>query len=62
MLNTVRELNLTTKNWSSLPPMPQARQGMGVAVIGNDIYAIGGAAQTGHHDSTNIVQVLRLHR
>jgi hypothetical protein len=42
--------------------MPQARQGMGVAVIGNEIYAIDGAAQPGHHAPTRTVQVLRLHR
>jgi non-specific serine/threonine protein kinase len=61
VLNTVRELNLTTKKWSSLPPLLSARHGMGVAVIGNTIYVIGGAAQTGHNDSTKLVQVLTLH-
>ena len=29
---------------------------MGVAVIGNTLYAIDGAAEPGHHGSTNIMQ------
>jgi hypothetical protein len=35
---------------------------MGVAVIGNTIYAIDGASQPGHNGSTRTLQVLSFHR
>ena len=58
VFNTVRALNLTTRAWSSLPNMPFARHGMGVAVIGNSLYAVNGAAQPGHNGSTKTMQIL----
>ena len=60
VFNTVRALNLTTRAWSSLPNMPLARHGMGVAVIGNSLYAVNGAAQPGHNASTKTMQILTL--
>jgi non-specific serine/threonine protein kinase len=56
---TVRAYNLATKTWSTLPNMAQPRHGMGVAVVGNTIYAIDGAKLPGHAGSTGTVQLLR---
>jgi N-acetylneuraminic acid mutarotase len=61
VFSTVQELNLATKTWASLPNLPKARHGMGVAVIGTTIYAVDGAAQTGHNASSPTVQALTLH-
>src|SRR5436190_7370866 len=36
-----------TDTWTSLAPMPTARDGLGAAVVGNAIYAIGGRPETG---------------
>ena len=33
--------------WESLTPMPTARHGLGAAVLGNDIYVVGGGPQPG---------------
>ena len=55
-------LNLATKTWSTLPSLAQPRHGMGVAVIGNTLYAIDGASQPGHKGSTHIMQAIRFHR
>jgi hypothetical protein len=61
VFNTVRALNLTTKIWSDLPNLLFARHGMGVAVIGNTIYVVNGAALPGHSGPTKTVQVLTMH-
>jgi N-acetylneuraminic acid mutarotase len=36
----------STNTWKSLAPMPTARDGLGAAVVGDSIYAIGGRSQT----------------
>ena len=56
VFSTVRAYNLATKTWSTLPSMAQARHGMGVAVVGNTIYAIDGAHLPGHDGSTRTLQ------
>jgi N-acetylneuraminic acid mutarotase len=56
VFNTTRSYNLAAKTWSTLPSLRDARHGMGVAVIGNTIYAIDGASQPGHAGSTNTLQ------
>ena len=56
---TVRAYNLASRTWSTLPNMAQPRHGMGVAVVGNTIYAIDGAKLPGHAGSTGTVQLLR---
>jgi N-acetylneuraminic acid mutarotase len=61
VFNTVRAYNLAAKTWSTLPNLAQARHGMGVAVIGNTIYAIDGASLPGHNGSTSTTQLLRFH-
>ena len=56
---TVQAYDLTTTNWStSLPALPEGRHGLAVAAIGTTLYAINGAAQAGHHGSTNTVEAL----
>ena len=53
--------DLTTTNWTtSLPDLPEGRHGLAVAAIGTTLYAIDGAAQAGHHGSTNTVEALIL--
>ena len=47
VFRTVRAYNLATKAWSTLPNLAEARHGMGVAVIGNTIYAIDGQPRPG---------------
>jgi hypothetical protein len=61
VFSTVRAYNLASKTWSTLPSLAEARHGMGVAVIGNTIYAIDGASQPGHNGSTSTLQILRFH-
>lgn len=56
---TVYAYDLTTTNWAtSLPALPEGRHGLAVAAIGTTLYAINGAAQAGHHGSTNTVEAL----
>lgn len=38
----VEEYNPVTNKWRSLAPMPTARHGLGAAVLGERIYAVGG--------------------
>jgi non-specific serine/threonine protein kinase len=56
VFGTTRAYDLASKTWSTLPSLHDARHGMGVAVIGNTIYAIDGASQSGHAGSTNTLQ------
>src|SRR5215468_1301832 len=56
VFGTTRAYDLAAKTWSTLPSLHDARHGMGVAVIGNTIYAIDGASQPGHAGSTNTLQ------
>jgi N-acetylneuraminic acid mutarotase len=37
----------SSETWTSLAPLPNGRNGLGAAVIGNSIYAIGGRPETG---------------
>jgi non-specific serine/threonine protein kinase len=59
VFGTTRSYDLASKRWSTLPSLHDARHGMGVAVIGDTIYAIDGASQPGHAGSTRTVQLLR---
>jgi hypothetical protein len=61
VFSTVRAYDLATKNWRTMPSLAEPRHGMGVAVIGNTIYAIDGASQPGHSGSTRTLQLLRFH-
>jgi non-specific serine/threonine protein kinase len=61
VFGAVRAYNLAAKTWSTLPNMAAPRHGMGVAVIGNTIYAVDGAALPGHAGSTRTLQLLRFH-
>ena len=58
VFGTVRAYDLTTSVWSKLPNLAVARHGLAVAAIGNTLYAIDGAAETGHNASTRTVQIL----
>ena len=60
VFSTVRAYNLTTKTWSTLPPLPQPRTGLGVVYYNNILYAVDGASQPGHVASTNTLQILRV--
>ena len=42
MLNTAEVFDPATGKWSALPPMGTQRQGLGVAALGEKLYAIGG--------------------
>jgi N-acetylneuraminic acid mutarotase len=61
VFGTVRAYDLTTSTWSNLPNLAVARHGLAVAAIGNTLYAIDGAAKTGHNASTPTVQILTFH-
>ena len=60
VFSTVRAYNLTAKKWSTLPSLPQARTGLGVAYYNNILYAVDGASRPGHVASTNTLQFLRV--
>ena len=62
VFNTVRAYNLATKTWSTLPPLPAARTGLGVIAYRNILYALDGAAKPGHIATRNNVQILHFHR
>jgi N-acetylneuraminic acid mutarotase len=36
-----------TETWTTLAPLPKGRDGLGAAVVGNSIYAVGGRPETG---------------
>jgi N-acetylneuraminic acid mutarotase len=61
VFSTVWAYNLATGTWSSLPNLAEPRHGLAVAAIGNTLYAIDGASQTGHNASTPTVQTLTFH-
>ena len=62
MFNTVQAYDLTTKTWSALPPLPEARTGMGLVTFRNILYSLDGAAKPGHIASTNTVQILSFNK
>jgi hypothetical protein len=62
VFKTTRAYNLATKKWSTLQDLPVARHGVGVAVLGQTIYAIDGAAEPGHDGSTSTMEKLRFRR
>ncbi len=62
VFGTVRAYDLATKTWSTLPSLAQPRHGMGVAAIGNTIYAIDGASLPSHTGSTRTLQILRFNK
>ena len=49
----VPALNLTENSWNTKTPMKQARDGLGVVVVDNKIYAIGGVGTMGAYVGTN---------
>jgi len=57
---TVRAFDLTspTATWTTLPLLNQGRHGLGVAAIGNTLYAIAGSTRAGHTASTRTVGAL----
>ena len=61
VFGTVRAYDLTTSAWSKLPNLAVPRHGLAVAAIGNTLYAIDGAAETGHNASTRTIQILTFH-
>lgn len=48
---TARCLSLEKKNWSDLPPLPQARSSHGAALIGSTVYVVGGWTLSGKPES-----------
>jgi non-specific serine/threonine protein kinase len=58
VFNTAWAYDLASSTWSSLPHLAAPRHGLAVAAIGNTLYAIDGASQTGHNASTPTVQTL----
>ena len=58
VFNTVRAYNLTSQDLVHPAEPGRPRHGLGVAAIGNTLYAIDGAAQPGHTASTSTVQTL----
>ena len=61
VFSTVWAYNPATSTWSSLPNLAEPRHGLGLAAIGNTLYAIDGASQTGHNASTPTLQILTFH-
>lgn len=47
LLGDVDAYNVATDTWTTLAPMPTPRAGLGAAVVGNAIYAIGGRLSAG---------------
>jgi serine/threonine protein kinase len=62
VFRTARSYNLATKKWSTLEDLPVSRHGMGVAVLGQTIYAIDGASEPGHDGSTSTMEKLRFRK
>jgi serine/threonine protein kinase/N-acetylneuraminic acid mutarotase len=56
--DAVQAFDVQSKRWSQLPALPAARHGAAVAVLGDSLYAIGGAAAAGHVQATDTVSVL----
>ena len=61
VFSTVWAYDLAGSAWSSLPNLAEPRHGMALAAIGNTLYAIDGASQTGHNASTRTLQTLTFH-
>jgi non-specific serine/threonine protein kinase len=61
VFSTVWAYDLATSTWSILPGLAEPRHGLGVAAIGNTVYAIDGASQPGHNASTPTMQTLTFH-
>jgi len=61
-LNSVERLDVLTEQWGSLPQMPTSRAGLGAAVVGDNLYAIGGSAVNFGHMTSPVdkVEVLDL--
>ena len=62
VFRTARSYNLATKKWSALQDLPVSRHGMAVAVLGQTIYAMDGAAEPGHDGSTSTMEKLRFRK
>jgi len=62
VFKTAMAYNLATRKWSTLESLPVARHGMGVAVLGQTIYAMNGAAEPGHDGSTSTMEKLRFRK
>ena len=60
VFSTVWAYDLASGTWSSLPNLAEPRHGLAVAAIGNTLYAIDGASQTGHNASTPTLQTLNV--
>jgi non-specific serine/threonine protein kinase len=59
--DAVQAYDIQKQAWSQLPPLlPRARHGVAVTVLNDLLYAVGGAAEAGHVESTNDVAVLDL--
>jgi serine/threonine protein kinase/N-acetylneuraminic acid mutarotase len=56
--DTVQAFDVESQRWSPLPTLPAPRHGAAVAVLGDSLYAIGGAAAAGHVQATDTVRVL----
>jgi Kelch motif len=54
----VQAFDVESQRWSPLPTLPAPRHGAAVAVLGDSLYAIGGAAAAGHVQATDTVRVL----
>ncbi len=53
---TSREQAFAQGVWTTKAPMPTARQGLGVAVVNNKLYALGGATGVGTFDVVDTVE------
>ena len=58
VIDAVQSFDLKTSKWSKLPAMRTPRHGTAVAAVGDSLYAIDGAAATGHVHSTRTVEAL----
>jgi serine/threonine protein kinase/N-acetylneuraminic acid mutarotase len=57
--NAVQAYEIQKHAWSRLPNLPHARHGVAVTALGDDLlYAVGGAAEAGHVQSSQEAEVL----
>jgi outer membrane protein OmpA-like peptidoglycan-associated protein len=54
------DLTAPTATWITLPSLKQGRHGLGVAAVGNTLYAIAGSTRAGHTASTNTMGALNV--
>jgi non-specific serine/threonine protein kinase len=58
VLGTVESYDIASKTWAPAEPIRPGRHGMTVVAVGETIYALGGALEPGHANSTKTAEAL----